>query len=385
MKKIASISLLLMFCAAPVMAEESSNAIETVAEEETPKWEDHYLLEKYGFKDNWFFSLHFGTFVNWGTNLKDFNINRFRPSAGVSLGKWFYPQVGMRAQLLYGGNRGETTADHLPYHSHSLELACDGLVNLTNIFSRYREDRKFNLLFLLGVGGDQTFGFSKRDWNVNESLFDRGNCTLLTFRTGLMALYQISQKWDLSFEVVNNWLDDSYDGIISNNRWDGHVNANIGFIRRFRNHDGGYKFKYVGIDPSKFDDANDEINRLRSEAERLKNLPPEEIDGGRQTNTLVSFVDTVDVIDEMQEVNVYTAVQAMRLYNNKVNLFITTLSHMSDDMFQKRATTIKNALVNQYGLPANRIIIEKDHAEVEKKDKVEGSVIIYMNESKSKK
>lgn len=384
MKKLTTLSLLLLLCSATVIADELNTSEATIADEEVTNWEDHYLLEKYGFKDNWFFSLHFGTFVNWGTNLKDFNINRFRPSIGVSLGKWFYPQVGMRAQLLYGGNRGETTLDHLPYHSHSLELACDGLVNLTNIVSRYREDRKFNLLFLLGIGGDQTFGFSKRDWNVNESLFDRGNCTLLTFRTGLMALYQISQKWDLSFEVVNNWLDDSYDGIISNNRWDGHVNANIGFIRRFKNHDDGYKFKYVGFDPSKFDDANNEINRLRKEAERLRNLPPEEIDGGRQTNTLVSFVDTAAVIDEMQEVNVFTAVQAMRQYDNKVNLFITTLSHMNDNMFQKRAAVIKDALVNQYGLPAYRIFIEKDAAEVEKKDKVDGSVIIYMNESKSK-
>jgi hypothetical protein len=384
MKKAATILFLLLFSAAPLLAEELKSSVETVAEEETLKFEDNYLLEKYGFKDNWFFSFHLGSFVNWGSNLKDFDLNRFRPSVGVSLGKWFFPQVGMRTQFLYGGNRGETTLGHRPYHFHTLELACDGLVNFSNIVSRYREDRKFNFLLLLGIGGDQTFGFSKRDWNVNESHFDRGACTLLTFRAGLMCFYEISQKWDLSFELVNNWLDDSYDGIITNNRWDGHVNANIGLIRRFRNHDEGYKFKYIGLEPAMFEDANNEINRLRMEADRLKNLPPEEINGGRQTNTLVSFVDTVAVIDEMQEVNVFTAVQAMRQYENKVNLFITTLSQMSDDMFLKRADTIKDVLVNQYGLPANQIIIEKDPAEVEKRDKVEGSVIIYMNESKSK-
>ena len=101
-------------------------------------------------------------------------------------------------------------------------------------------------------------------------------------------------------------------------------------------------------------------------------------------NTLVSFADTADVIDAMQEVNVFTAVQAMRQNDHKVNLYITTLSHMSADAFQKRADVIRQSLISQYGIPASRIIIEKDAAAVEKQNKMDGSVIIYINESKTK-
>ena len=393
MKKLKCISLLLLMGLAPCSADSFSDGVaspkvsieaDQATADEAQAWGDNYILDKYFFRDNWFYSFHVGSFVNWGTNLKDFGLYRFRLSVGVSVGKWFYPQVGMRAQLLYGGNRGETTDGHRSYHSHTAELACDGLLNLTNVFSRYREERRFNLLFVLGVGADQTFGFSKRDWNANEMQFERDNCTLLSFRTGLMALYQISKKWDLSFEVINNWLDDSYDGIISNNRWDGHVNANIGIVRRLMNHDGGYKFKYIDRDWAKFDDANKEINRLRDEAERLRNQPRKQLVGGRQVNTLVSFADTADVIDAMQEVNVFTAVQAMRQNDHKVNLYITTLSHMSADAFQKRADVIHQSLISQYGIPASRIIIEKDAAAVEKQNKMDGSVIIYINESKTK-
>ena len=342
-------------------------------------WNDDYLLDNYELRDNWFYSFHLGSFINWGTTAPSLQLNSIRPSLGFSVGKWLYPQGGLRLQLLYGNNRGEINSRG--YYWHTAELACDVVVNMSNIVKRYRENTRFNVLLLAGIGGDQTFGFSKRDWNNDKKAFSPYDCSLLTFRAGFALLYQISKKWDICLEVVNNWVDDSYDGVIDNNRWDGHVNANISLVRRLKNRDNGHKFKYLKNDLSKVSQANQRINQLHEEAEVLRNIPPADVVGGKQVNVLVSFADSTTVIDHLQEVNVYTAAQAMLQNGNRQNLYITTLSDMTDELFLKRAEVVSQSLTQQYGIPADHIIIIKNHVEAEQRDKLEGSVIVFINEN----
>lgn len=354
------------------------------------------MLYDYVFPDNWFYMLHVGAFLNWGSNQSagDF-LGKFRPAIGISLGKWFHPTVGARAQVYLGNNRGFTNANKKEYHWQDAGVAIDGMVNLSNLLLGYREGRKFNFLAYLGMGGDQTFGFSKRDWNTDDSPdhYHRGACSLLTFRAGAMGTWRISRKWDISLEMTNVWVDDSYDGIVTNNRWDGHVNVLLGFVRRLENRDSTHNFYYVRRDGSILRNANDEVNRLRAEAQRLRDLPPLPPVKSQQLHTIVSFRNQLSVIDEMQEVNVYTAVQAMRQYDNKVNLYITALrpgdftdADAADrQLFEERATAVRQLLTQRYGVPDNLIVVDSNAKEVEQRDKQEGCVVVYINQSRTEK
>ena len=350
------------------------------ANDDVINWSNDYILDNYELRDNWFYEFHLGSLVNWGSSSPSLQLNSFHPSLGISVGKWLYPQGGLRLQLLYGNNCGETSGGRT-YYWHTAALSCDVLVNMSNIVRHYRENTRFNVLLIAGIGGDQTFGFSKRDWNKNNKEFSPYACSLLTFRAGFALLYQISKKWDISLEVVNNWVDDSYDGIISTNRWDRHINANISFMRRLKNRDNGHKFKYLNYDETKVNEVNQRINQLHDEADVLRNIPPADVIGGKQVNVLVSFADSTTVIDHLQEVNVYTAAQAMLQNGNRQNLYITTLSDMTDELFMKRAEVVSQSLTQQYGVPADHIIIIKNHIEAEQRDKLEGSVVVFINEN----
>ena len=346
------------------------------------------MLYDYVFPDNWFYMLHVGSFVNWGTNQRHGSLpGRFRPAVGASVGKWFHPTVGARLQLYLGNNRGLTTASHKAYHWQTAGLAVDGLVNLSNLVAGYREGRRFGLLGYLGIGGDQTFGFSKRSWNDETTAgdgFKPQACSLLAFRAGLMAQWRLSEKWDLSLEATNVWVDDSYDGIEVSNRWDGHVNLLLGLVRRIGNRDNTHQFYYVRRDGSILAEANEEVNRLRAEAQRLRDLPPLPPVKAQQVYVIVSFRNELSDIDEMQQVNVYTAVQAMQQRNNGVNLYITPLGKApSEALFRERAAAVSRLLTGRYGLPAQRIMTDSDSHRVEKNKDKDGCIILYINQSRS--
>ncbi len=378
----------------PTAAQENDSIWATAHSDSTllgPNIKDHdeaLMFYDYLFPDNWFYMLHVGTFINWGNNQSHGSLaGRFRPAIGVSVGKWFYPTVGARVQLYLGNNRGLTSETHREYHWQTAGLAVDGLVNLSNLLAGYREGRKFGLLAYLGMGGDQTFGFSKRDWNTKSGSrdgYEPNSLSLLTFRSGLMATWRISQKWDVQLEATNIWVDDAYDGIVNDNRWDGHVNLMLGLVHRIGNRDKTHNFYYIRRDGSILTEANAEANRLRAEAQRLRDLPPLPPVKARQTYVIVSFRNEQSTIDEMQQVNVYTAVQAMEQRNNKVNLYITPLGKASDKaLFHQRASIVREQLTARYGLPAERIIVDDDSKRVEQNKDKDGCVIMYINQSRS--
>lgn len=378
---------------ANVQAQDTTTDV-PVASEQTVYWldptetgKDAQILQTYGFWDNWFTGIQIGGLYNWGSNQKETSfIDHLRPSLAANIGKWLSPSVGLRAQLMFGSNRGITNAPYKPFHFQSLGLYGDGLFNITNMWAGYKEDRFFNLIGFLGIGGEQTFGYSKRDWNPNDSRFKTDALSLLGFRVGFQTLFRLSKKVDLSFEVSNNWVDDSYDGVETHKRWDGHVNAFLGLNFHLQNKtDGLYKFAYIKRDLTEFNNLNAELNRLRAEtAAELAKAKPDV--NSKQVNVLVSFSDNNSNIDELQEVNVFTAVEEMRKLNNQADLFITVLGGKTsnESLFNERANTIKQSLINDYQIPAQRIHIEKDASVVEAMDKAITRVIVYINENGNK-
>jgi hypothetical protein len=180
-------------------------------------------------------------------------------------------------------------------------------------------------------------------------------------------------------------LDDSYDGQVVKNNYDGHLNLLAGFTYRFKNHDGTRQFTYATRDMSKYTALNDEINRLK--AENAKPIEPEiiiqkEFVKSNHIRTLISFEEGSSAINKLQEVNVYTAAQALSQIKDG-DLYITINEDAKDfdiELFLARAHSIREMLVNKLNVPAGHIFIEKNVALVKSLDPEKTCVIMYINE-----
>ena len=352
---------------------------------EDPTDDNSRVMKKTLFKDNWFIGFHLGGVYNWGSNYKHASVLRsIRPIGGLSLGKWISPYVGFRVQVTLAQNRGTTAL-----HTHPTWMAGaaygDAMFNLSNLFGSFKENRNFNFYGLLGLGGERTFNYDGlpvpnpipgriliRDW-------------YLAGRLGVMAMFRLSEVWDFSVEATNSWLNNAYDGTYGTNTTDRHVNLMAGFVYRFKNHDGSHDFTYAMRDSERFSLLNEEINRLRQKAiddKAFAEAHPEiTLVNSQQVNTLISFVDGSAEIDELQQVNVFTTAEALKRVPD-ADLYITVLGHQSNDanLFMQRATNIRASLMNDYGIAAGRIYMEKDPAVVEALDKARNCVIMYINE-----
>ena len=356
-------------------------------ETETVYWVDSTnnakVLNPSKFRDNWFIGLHAGSFYSWGSNTSGAGFfKQLRPAFGLSFGKMVHPAGGFRLQAALGQNRGETE-DGQGYKWGAVAGYVDGMFNLTNIFCNYKEGRRFNLLAIIGLGVERTFSFADKSW---FSIHDINNeaSTSFALRAGLMGKFRLNNAWDFTVEAVNNWIDDSFDGQTTNNRYDGHVNIFLGLNYRFRNHDGTRDFTYATRDMAKYDDLNQELNRLRAEA--AKPVEPNVIIQKKtiksnQVSSLISFEDGKSTVNKLQQVNVYTAVQAWSQHEN-ATIFITLNENAKDtdpELFQKRAESIKNMMVNEFQVKAEDIVIEADADNINTLNPDQTAVIVFIN------
>lgn len=383
MKKLLLIFAMALFACNAGFAQ---TAHDLYADSETVYWVDSTannskILNTAKFWDNWFLGLHAGGFYSWGSNMGSF-FKHLRPAGAISIGKMVAPAGGLRLQGVIGGNYARTEQNQSYYYG-AMSANLDGLFDFTNLFLGYQENRKFNLRGILGLGIERTFGFSDKKWN--DGIFHSQGENAVAVRVGLEARFRLSHAWDFTFEAVNVFIDDSYDGYTTNNRYDGHVNLFAGLVYRFKNHDGTRQFTYAMRDVNKYDELNQELNRMRAEA--AKPVEPNVIIQKKtvksnQVRSLISFEDGKSAVNKLQQVNVYTAVQAWA-QNENSNIYITMnekATNVDTDLFQKRAQSIKDMMVKEFGVNADHIIIEVEPARISALDPDETSVIVFINE-----
>lgn len=336
-------------------------------------------------RDNVFYEFKIGVNYPWASNeAKNPPLSCLRPSVAFSFGKFFSTVVGIRGLLKYDNYRGTIDAADKGYSWHSAGVNADGLINFTNLLKGYKETRRTNFIGYLGIGGIEAFGYSTPDWNVNDRYYETDSRTFLTYRLGLISRWNISEKWDLSVEFSHNIYHDRFDGHVTDYRWDHNTTILFGLVRHLRNRDGSYRFRHVKYDPSKFDPAQTEINRLRQQEADLANRPsPVQDVQRRQVIVMVSFKAGSSEINELQEVNVFSVKESLRQFSQPARIFITSISQSSPSaLFTQRATSIRNVLVDKYQVPAEQIEIEQNMAKVESLANSEYCVIVYVNESK---
>lgn len=391
MKQRVFLALMMPFLFIKGFAQEVNSTVpsETSEDENTAYWvspetNNERVLNPNKFRDNWFITVNAGTFLNWCDNTSDAKGKQLQPAAGLSVGKWLSPWGGFRVMGMWGRGFGQTYKPVLDrtYNWNVVNGYIDALFNLHNLFGGYKESRFFQVMAIAGIGVEHTFGFGDKSWYKDYGVNTEKN-NLLGFRTGLLASFRLRHALALNIEASINCLDDSYDGVTSDDKWDGHVNLLVGLVYRFKNHDGTHQFTFTRRNQDKYDALNAEVNRLRKEVAEMKAAPAVEVKRevveSQRVSTLVSFDPNSTEVNKLQEVNIYTAAEGLKKIQDG-DLYITPIKNneMSSDLFNGRANAIRDMLVNEYQVPAGHIFIEENNELVRSLDPAKNCVIIYI-------
>lgn len=208
------------------------------------------------FKDNIFISAGVGAQLNVNPDNFDYGFGHaITPLIHISVGKLFNPVWGVRAQFAgmwstlyskYGMTNGYNEIKNKNY----MTLHADGLMNLTNLFAGYKEDRLFSLSAFAGPGLTfaKAFG-NQKDINA-----------LINGSVGVIGQFNLNEYFDLNLEARGE-VSPSIFGSKSSAYTDGAVSLTAGLSYTF----GGKNFASCGGEDLDQSAINDEVNRYRRE------------------------------------------------------------------------------------------------------------------------
>ena len=202
------------------------------------------------------------------------------PHITLSLGKWFTPTWGVRAQGgLWRANfdtehsMGEFGSNGMPvsYHKKVGQIRLDAIYNLSNAIWGYNPERLFNLSVFAGPGitiaktANSMIDDSGTDMWYRVPANDPKGHAYINGSVGLQGKFNVNKYLDIDIEARGE-LASSYLGHLSTANTVGGIYVGAGLTYTF----GGKKFvPYVSkVD---IDAINDEINKYRGELAQAQN------------------------------------------------------------------------------------------------------------------
>lgn len=325
--------------------------------------------------DNWFIQLQGGINYTISENHKASSFGDvIAPHVALSFGKLFTPVFG--ARLGVGGwesknyyvNENKTDGT---YKVKYLQANLDGLVNLTNAFLPYKEDRVFNLYGIAGLG--YTHGFK----NSKNGIYRPTN--LITPRAGFMFDFRLSQVASINLEVAGNLLRDDFNGRVFDKPYDGVIDAMLGL--KFNLGKSGFRTVTEG-DPEALRRVNNEVNALKAalngkdgEIDRLKRelavkpepqvIVKETKEVTEETEVLMNAVVVFRLgsaqLEKNQDINIYNAARYLK-DNPNVKVTVTGYADKSTGtaavnqrLSEQRAQAVAKVLIEKYDIAPSRI------------------------------
>ena len=368
-------------------------------DEDSLFFDDFAYLDDYHFADNIFVMGQLGISHSMSENTRfgNFFANE-KLSFNVGVGKWIYPAFGVRvtAGLHPQVGRAEWEISQTwpnvfgNYTYNMFSGYVDGLVNLTNIVYKYRENRVFNLVGIIGLGYNHTFGFDKakcaqmrRGLTVSNGEIILGTDeapgsvnydvntkpgNYFAAHVGLQGRWMVSPAWDIIGEVTFNGTDDKYNGHEYDRVYDTYFDILVGAQYHFKDCHGRRRFHYVKYLNSEVIErlakmASDENERL---AEANMAIPEifEKIKFSEALQTTISFYIDRYYITDAQKKNVKSVATFLTTHPD-INLIITGYADVETAypaynlrLSQKRAQAVYDMLVNDFHVPTNRLRIE---------------------------
>lgn len=352
-------------------------------------FDDYSYLDDYHFWDNIFVLAQGGISHSMSENTRfgKFFENQ-RPSFNIGVGKWLYPSFGMRITAGLHPQVGRANwelCEYNPdifgnYNFNIFSAYLDGLVNFSNMLYKYRESRVFNLIGIIGIGYDYTFGFDKAKCELMSKGYTLASGTNLAyevntnpggymaFHIGLQGRWKVSSAFDITGEVTFNGTDDKYNGHIYDRRYDTYFDFMIGAQFHFRDCHGRRRFHYVKHLNSAVIERlqkmqNDEDEKL---ANIITELPPvfENLKFNEALQTTISFYVDRYYITDAQKKNVKSVALFLETHPD-INLVVTGYADIETAypaynlrLSQKRAQAVYDMLVNEFHVPKNRLRID---------------------------
>lgn len=362
-------------------------------------YDEMAYLDDYHFADNIFIGGQIGISHSMSENTRFGNFfGNERLSFNIGVGKWFYPSFGVRVTAGLHPQVGRAdweSCEAYPatfgnYNYNMFSGYLDGLVNFTNIIFKYKEDRLFNLIGIIGLGYNHTFGFDKEKCAIMSAGLDENHNprynnpeagervtyydvntnpgNFFAAHVGLQGRWKASNAWDIVAEVTFNGTDDKYNGHEYDRVYDTYFDVLIGAQFHFKDCHGRRRFHYVkNLNSAVIERlermARDENERL-SEANMAIPEIFEKINFTEALQTTVSFYVDRYYITDAQKKNVKSVATFLGMHPD-INLIVTGYADIETAypaynlrLSQKRAQAVYDMLVNEFHVPENRLRID---------------------------
>ena len=380
MKKAISI-LTVILCLLPtlVQSQDINVKVDTVR-----------ALKKYKGTDNWFIGIHGGVNHSLSENARHGDFwDMTKPSFAISVGKYFSPALGFRAQFGFHkqiSRANEEAVQHNPiingdgnYGFNIWSGYIDGLFNLNNILGQYKETTRLNIIGFFGLGFNYTNNFDSKVEAWDNEVTEDGEkvegsykvytdeSAYLSGRVGLMTSYRLNNALDLTLEGAVNIVDDAYNGLRYDNRYDAYATAMLGLTYHFKDQYGDRRFRYVEVnDADVIDKLNDLIAKEKAvvrEPEKVT-IPKKEVFRSEILNMTISFIIDKYNITDIQKNNVAEVAKYLEEHPD-VNIVVTGYADVQTaypaynlKLSERRAKSVYNCLVNEFGVSPDRLRID---------------------------
>lgn len=292
----------------------------------------------------------------------------------IAVGRWMTPSFGMRVQLQGGqlydfatpyGDFARVAASHGNYLRHKATYGwahADFMLDVTNYFTPYRENRLFHLIPFVGIGFGYNTVLKAGDIEAKRNEF---RPVLLG---GAQLKFRLCRAVDFNIEGQVSGANFRLPGAqeVENNHSDYYAQVGAGLTF----HLGKKEFTPITPnDPALIADLNGQINKLRAENAELAKRPEHCPDivpapaAAKVVGNVIYFRLNSAVVDRNQMINVYNIAEYAKNNTETITLVgyadrKTGTPDYNYKLSKRRAEAVADILVKKYGISRDRLKID---------------------------
>ena len=377
MKKIIAAIIIAIGGGFSVVQAQTQEVDRTVKEDTI--WVDYKTRYTSSFWDNFYVEADFAGRMLMGAEDTHLSFgSRLKPGFGITVGKWFHPDFGVRLNFggarLKGWNSGPTgiyayddgwvegfdpvqeywkgqgvdTQNGYRQDIKYYELNADFLFDLYNVFTSHnRLNRKWTAQGYVGVGMLRAAKYHGMEDNVKVGL-----------RVGLIGNYHITDRLGLHLSVGSEITDANFTGELGKgNKFSGILNGTIGLSYRI----GRQGYRVVRLVPQRQLAAlNNAISLIRTEQTVSGDtivMKERMATGSLLIPSVVFYPGKNEFNEELQMVNIFRIARYMMRYKDTKIAIVGNTGGTDSRLARRRAEKVRDLLVNKYGIFPQRMEI----------------------------
>lgn len=377
MKKIIAAIIIAIGGGFSVVQAQTQEVDRTVKEDTI--WVDYKTRYTSSFWDNFYVEADFAGRMLMGAEDTHLSFgSRLKPGFGITVGKWFHPDFGVRLNFggarLKGWNSGPTgiyayddgwvegfdpvqeywkgqgvdTQNGYRQDIKYYELNADFLFDLYNVFtSRNRLNRRWTAQGYVGVGMLRAAKYHGMEDNVKVGL-----------RVGLIGNYNITDRLGLHLSVGSEITDANFTGELGKgNKFSGILSGTVGLSYRI----GHQGYKVVRLVPQRQLAAlNNAISLIRTEQTVTGDtivMKERMATGSLLIPSVVFYPGKNEFNEELQMVNIFRIARYMMRYKDTKIAIVGNTGGTDSRLARRRAEKVRDVLVNKYGIFPQRMEI----------------------------